>query len=1449
MGRKTKIRNEVRPHYTRKASPKMNVDVEELLESCVIFANDGSSRKRIGLKTREAIQQTPPESNISSAQNKIYTAQAVSRSTTKSSINHLQSKVSVVAGSKLSVLVTKLDPEKRVIPLKMNEEVLQNDTIKHNFAEPDVSHIEVQMNEVEQNQNLPLDKSRGRGLSNSAVLPHCSPALGDGDRKNETMEEDTGKNTISNMQHDEKMIKIEPERAALLSPKAIEEELKSPDRTKFLLKQLESTLSPKFTEPSKENSRHVSRYGRIQKQKENDDYIPLDVAKFIIKSSPKAKVNKVVISAPSEAKQSNIETFENTEFSSVPIEEPVLAVVSVENPLLSLAHIEEHPGSIFEEPIPATVSIEAQLPTLLEIDELPTPIEDIGASVEISQAIDDTIIYNHVNSEILGIDQIKIVGLDTSFGTGSVSIVESPAKDLVKKMPPIPLEKISDVDSAIGSSIDHDLQTLNEEYKLGQLYWGALSGKSMHWPCMIRHDPKTNKIVQLKNNKYFVHVAFFADNGRHSWIARSMLMPFEGLDNLKAIAENEPNLKKKLKDALRNRTIWMEAVRQAEDMLQYPTDFREQRFRTLVELEKSQPIRKRSKSLSAGYHSNSFGDSLNSSGKRHRSPTPESPAFEPIVPTKRIKLEQDDSDLLRNTISRYFQSMNDGSDLLETASGTSSECDDISEMAGFDRTAYNNLLNMSRMYVFEGQTEAEIDKKLQKYVQKICSLRTQQSAVTSKGVVNGRMSSRLRSQALRNSFLKFGEELGIGASEKETNFSGASPGPSSPKVKKEPLTLEQSFIFKLEKNYLMKGVPKGFVCAVCYKPNDVSKCSKCHNHYHPGCLADQAKTIAEFEKANESRTFICLNCREQKPHICFVCKDGDVALQAEQKHRCMLSGCGKYYHIPCLRLFPQHKLTSTANTSTLFCPYHTCHTCVSDDPRSNVTTSKGQLIRCIKCPSSYHTDAKCIPAGSQILSTAALICPKHSLEQCSLNVNWCFLCCKGGSLICCDTCPTAFHLDCLKFIPPEGKYICEECESGRMPLYNEVVWAKYSNFRFWPALTVPPPAIPDSVLRWQHEGSDICILFFGSRDYGWINRRRIYLYQEGDSDSVSERKNAGIKARYNEALREARLVHEMLQAKKADEGSDLVQDSFVPPMYVKIKSSKYIPPLKQPTYGKDSAEDNVCECSPSDADPCGPDSNCINRALMIECNPKSCPTRERCQNQCFEKKKYPSLAVKRIPCKGWGLFAMEDIAAGKFVIEYVGEVINNVELARRVQQKKEQKDENWYFLTVDSELTIDAGPKGNLARFINHSCEPNCVTMLWNVNGAQSVGLFALTDVKSGEELTFNYNFESTGDEKKICHCGASKCSGFIGKKYRPPVGDEELGANGKRRGKLTVSTKRKIKRRKSTVKKKRKSTAVDEKPLQHTQSIEQPIDVIPVKQELLDTNQQTDDNVVATDS
>ena len=75
----------------------------------------------------------------------------------------------------------------------------------------------------------------------------------------------------------------------------------------------------------------------------------------------------------------------------------------------------------------------------------------------------------------------------------------------------------------------------------------------------------------------------------------------------------------------------------------------------------------------------------------------------------------------------------------------------------------------------------------------------------------------------------------------------------------------------------------------------------------------------------------------------------------------------------------------------------------------------------------------------------------------------------SGSLICCEICPAAFHLDCLKLEHPPEKYYCDNCETGRMPLYNEIVWAKIGAYRWWPALVVPPEKLPNKIERLPHE--------------------------------------------------------------------------------------------------------------------------------------------------------------------------------------------------------------------------------------------------------------------------------------------------------------------------------------------------------------------------------------------
>ncbi len=100
-------------------------------------------------------------------------------------------------------------------------------------------------------------------------------------------------------------------------------------------------------------------------------------------------------------------------------------------------------------------------------------------------------------------------------------------------------------------------------------------------------------------------------------------------------------------------------------------------------------------------------------------------------------------------------------------------------------------------------------------------------------------------------------------------------------------------------------------------------------------------------------------------------------------------------------------------------------------------------------------------------------------------------------------------------------------------------------------------------------------------------------------------------------------------------------------------------------------------------------------------------------------------------------------------------------------------------MTIHKDRVIDAGPKGNLARFMNHSCEPNCETQRWLVNGDIRIGLFALKNIPAKTELTFNYNLDCLSNEKAVCKCGSKNCSGFLGARPNKPVVDL---ANAKKR-------------------------------------------------------------------
>lgn len=182
-----------------------------------------------------------------------------------------------------------------------------------------------------------------------------------------------------------------------------------------------------------------------------------------------------------------------------------------------------------------------------------------------------------------------------------------------------------------------------------------------------------------------------------------------------------------------------------------------------------------------------------------------------------------------------------------------------------------------------------------------------------------------------------------------------------------------------------------------------------------------------------------------------------------------------------------------------------------------------------------------------------------------------------------------------------------------------------------------------------------------------------------------------------------------------------------PPPYKKIKANKLVAKFQKTDY-------NACKCSEDELKPCSAENRCWNVATKVECDPDKCAAKQKCQNQQFRRGTSFAFDVKKTESKGWGLFAKDGIPANSFIIEYKGEVIDDVEFKQRFSRATANIDVNYYFLKLDKNLYIDAKDYGNEARFINHSCDPNSVPIKWSVctkgSNQTRVGLFALRNIR-----------------------------------------------------------------------------------------------------------------------
>ena len=158
----------------------------------------------------------------------------------------------------------------------------------------------------------------------------------------------------------------------------------------------------------------------------------------------------------------------------------------------------------------------------------------------------------------------------------------------------------------------------------------------------------------------------------------------------------------------------------------------------------------------------------------------------------------------------------------------------------------------------------------------------------------------------------------------------------------------------------------------------------------------------------------------------------------------------------------------------------------------------------------------------------------------------------------------------------------------------------------------------------------------------------------------------------------------------------------------------------------------------------------------------------------------PLVEARNSKIHGRGVYAIAPIKKGTRVIEYLGDRISHAEADRRFAKKSEEEGHTFLFI-ASNRTVIDAGTGGNDARFINHSCNPNCETVIEN----SRVFIDAIRNIKAGEELGYDYQltWESTDEPAELalydCRCGAKRCRGTM--LDREPL-DKQKNSKKKRR-------------------------------------------------------------------
>ena len=480
----------------------------------------------------------------------------------------------------------------------------------------------------------------------------------------------------------------------------------------------------------------------------------------------------------------------------------------------------------------------------------------------------------------------------------------------------------------------------------------------------------------------------------------------------------------------------------------------------------------------------------------------------------------------------------------------------------------------------------------------------------------------------------------------------------------------------------------------------------CKRIFHMDCIGLSALPDGAASK------WACSRC-VQRLRACHVCDGVEKAASSSSALvRCTVSHCGKYFHKTCIDTRYGGMLTGGV------CPLHSCGI------TGCTAAITDECYFCIHCLKAYHL--KCMPEQVEVICENTCVCLSHQYSG------------VPAGLVSIHDRLLAVELGRSEPMKGKRKNQILEMESSLSSATTTPSASPVGSPRH-PQKSLTTSSVPASM-----KASDI---------------RRF----------VAETFRVPFKV-------SAAVSDELIVLSESDELAPTTKEGAVDRSglsFVRLRTNEWLCPRPKRNDSEDIT--SVCGCTTE----CTPD--CTNRHCLTQCDAFSCgPTNElrrkggdyknfQCGNKPFLRTSKADGKYKVVSAgsKGMGMMSKTVINAGEFIIEYIGEVLTLDGWGDRQRAEPPGSCRHFYVMELDSDHLVDASRKGNDSRLINHSCDPNLETQKWTVNGESRIGLFAIRNIEQGEELTFNYQFETFASKAFKCLCGTAKCSGWIGGKTK----------------------------------------------------------------------------------